>query len=174
MTNEEKNKQIMHFVLVDTVKSKAEQEFVRQKILLQKLFPAADIQHVGSTSVPDSLTKGDLDIQVRISEENFLEAIHILEKRYRHNRKNEIWTDGFASFEQYDNPVLPVGIQLTVKDSRYDEFYKMRNLLIKDKSLLKKYNSIKQQCEGKTYAEYRKEKRKFLGANGYSPLLNDD
>lgn len=174
MTNDEKDRQIMHFVAVETIQNVADKEFEKQKNFLKELIHSADIQHVGSTAVPGSITKGDVDIQVRTDKAIFDHVRELLTKHYNPNRKDEIWTDGFASFENYKNPVIPVGVQLTVIDSPYDEFYKMRDLLIKDEHLLNKYNAIKRQCEGKTYKEYRKLKRGIFGVNGSSPLLKLD
>ncbi len=41
-----------------------------------------DIQHIGSTAIPNSITKGDLDIQVRVSKEDFTKAVEILSTIY--------------------------------------------------------------------------------------------
>jgi len=48
-------------------KDNAEKTFLLQKELIKGYLPEADIQHVGSTAIPKSITKGDLDIQVRIN-----------------------------------------------------------------------------------------------------------
>lgn len=173
MTDEERDNQIMHFVDLETIQEVANIEFEKQRQSLHKLIPSADIRHVGSTAVPGSITKGDIDIQIRVEKMKFGDALEILSKHYNPNRKNEIWRDGFASFEDYSNPTIPVGVQLTVTGSKYDEFYKVRDLLIEDTALLEKYNDIKRSCEGKTYAEYRKCKRKLFGPNGANPLLTN-
>lgn len=171
MTDDERDSQIMHFVNLETIQAVADGEFDKQKKHLNELIPDADIQHVGSTAVPGSITKGDIDIQVRVDKNRFDEACKLLAENYNPNRKGEIWRDGFASFEDYDNPAIPVGIQLTVTGSKYDEFYKIRDLFIEDKELLNRYNGIKRSCEGKTYGEYRKHKRELFGLNGDNPLL---
>jgi len=171
MTDEVRDNQIMHFVALKTIQKTADVEFEKQKDSLGKLIPSADIQHVGSTAVPGSITKGDVDIQVRVQEDEFEDARKQLVQHYNSNHKDEIWRNGFASFEDYDNPVIPVGIQLTVIGSKYDEFHKIRDLFISNPALLTKYNEIKRSCEGKTYAQYRKQKRKLFGINGANPLL---
>ncbi len=171
MTDEERDNQIMHFVDLKTIQDVVDTEFEKQKAQLNKLIPSADIQHVGSTAVPGSITKGDIDIQVRVNANEFVEACKKLTKYYATSRRDEIWKDGFASFETYNNPDIPVGIQLTVTGSKYDEFYKVRDLFIKDPALLEEYNEIKRGCEGKTYLEYCKYKRKLFGHNGANPLL---
>ncbi|MFE3575677.1 GrpB family protein [Lysinibacillus sp. NPDC059133] len=52
---------------------------------MKELLPEADIQHVGSTAIPDSVTKGDLDIQVRVSAEQFSIAVELLSNLYDRN-----------------------------------------------------------------------------------------
>ncbi len=59
--------------------------FIHQK-RISKHLPFADIQHVGSTTIPNSLTKGDLDIQVRVPFEQFPTAVQALEALYEVNK----------------------------------------------------------------------------------------
>ncbi|WP_053583309.1 GrpB family protein [Lysinibacillus contaminans] len=59
--------------------------------------PGADVQHVGSTAVPHSLTKGDLDIQVRVTPELFLKAVQTLSRFYELN-DGSVKTDCFRAF----------------------------------------------------------------------------
>jgi len=51
----------------ENLKHKAIELYNYQRQRIENLLPNADIQHVGSTAIPYSLTKGDLDIQVRVS-----------------------------------------------------------------------------------------------------------
>ncbi len=161
----------MHFVTLESIQDVVDIEFKKQNEYLSKLIPSADIQHVGSTAVPGSITKGDIDIQVRVGANEFARARELLGRHYIPSRKDEIWRNGFASFVTYDHPTIPIGIQLTTTGSKYDEFYKVRDLFIKDSDLLEKYNEMKRGCEGRTYLEYRKHKRRLFGHNGANPLL---
>ena len=45
--------------------------FARVKAQLRTLLPAADIQHVGSTAIAGSLTKGDLDVHERVNSDTY-------------------------------------------------------------------------------------------------------
>lgn len=162
----------MRFVNSNDIWDKATRAFEKEKQFLLKLMPIADIQHVGSTAIPGALTKGDLDIQVRVSESIFKDATEKLKLHYKINHP-EIWRDGFASFQNYANPEIPIGIQLTVKDSAYDDFYKVRDLFTKDAQLLKKYNAMKRSFEGKSVIEYKKAKKELFGANGETKLLKN-
>ena len=72
--------------------------FNEQKKIILDLIPSAKIEHIGSTAIPGSITKGDLDINVRIQEKNFNHAINVLKKLYEINQP-ENWTENFASFK---------------------------------------------------------------------------
>ena len=56
---------------------------------LRALLPRACLNHVGSTSVPGSLTKGDLDVCVLVSAAAFAEADAALASRYARNEGSD-------------------------------------------------------------------------------------
>ena len=161
---------LIHFVNSNDIWDVAWKAFGKEKHFLLDLIPNADIQHVGSTAVPGALTKGDLDIQVRVSEDIFEDTTQKLKLHYKISHP-EIWRDGFASFQNYDNPEIPIGIQLTVKNSTYDDFFKLRDLYINNPKLLAKYNAMKNSFEGKPEVDYKKARRELFGPNGETKLL---
>jgi GrpB-like predicted nucleotidyltransferase (UPF0157 family) len=59
---------------------KAEEIFEIEKNKLSKIILQADIQHIGSTAIPNSITKGDLDIQVRVGKKDFSGATKIVDE----------------------------------------------------------------------------------------------
>lgn len=140
--------------------SLAEEIFQKEKSRILKLIPAAEVEHIGSTAIPGSITKGDLDINVRVVD-SFDDAVKQLKALYQINQP-ENWTDTFASFKDDDSFELPVGVQLTVMNSEYDDFVALRDLLIKSPNLLEEYNQMKLKYEGKDMDEYRKEKSDFF------------
>ncbi len=127
---------------------------------MQTLVPSADVQHVGSTAIPGSLTKGDLDIQVRVPESKYLAAKERLSEIYNVN------TGGFASddavsFEDYrSQPSL--GIHLTVIGGSADIQWKFRDLLVASPVLREQYDRLKRQFEGGSMEKYRDAKARFV------------
>jgi GrpB-like predicted nucleotidyltransferase (UPF0157 family) len=160
----------LHFLTYEETNKIAVEFFNKEKERIHKDLPHAKIEHVGGTSIPNSLTLGDLDIQIRIKKEKFQEACNLLKNLYHENRK-ELWTDEFALFHWKDHPVIPMSIILTVIDSAFDEYYKVRDLLKTNPNILEKYNNFKKQFEGKTRQEYKKAKGLFFGENGKNNLL---
>ena len=153
----------------DDFKEKAEKLFEGQKEKLTHNLLFADIQHVGGTSVSGLLTKGDLDLNVRVSAERFDETVECLKSMYKINQP-ENWTDTYASFKDDDSYALPLGIQVTVIDSSEDYFVKHRQALLSDPDLIERFNEVKVKFEGKNMGDYRNAKSRFLEDNG---LISD-
>lgn len=132
----------------------------RQKIL--QLLPTAQVEHIGATSVPGLLTKGDLDLQVSVSLQEFNQAVVLLQKEY-FNHQLENWTESFASFKD-ENSDIPVGVQLVIQDSPSDIFVKSRNLLLTQSEKVEELNQLKQFHADGDMETYIRHKGEFFTA----------
>lgn len=152
----------MHFKSSGYFSRIATKLFQRKRRELRKLIPSAQIEHIGSTAIPDAITKGDLDIQVRVLPDYFPKVKKQLEKLYEINQA-ENWSSTFASFKDEFSFEIPIGIQLTVINSEEDNlFRKQQALLLNNPDLLKKYNQMKLRFEGKSLKNYRTARAKFF------------
>lgn len=142
------------------VNSDIENTFNIQKERIEKVIPDAEIHHVGSSAIPNSLTKGDLDIQVRVSPKSFLIAVEELSKLYEPN-EGSIKTNEFRAFKD-DTTEPPVGIQLTVFNSEFDFFWKFRDILLQNDKYRNEYDNLKRKFEGKEMDKYREAKNEFF------------
>jgi GrpB-like predicted nucleotidyltransferase (UPF0157 family) len=150
------------FVKEESVRALVRSAFRRHQRRLRRLLPEAEILHVGSTAVRGSLTKGDLDIQVRVPGEQFRAARAILAAHYARNTGSPS-TPTFASFEQAE--LAPsLGIQLTVAGSRYDIFWQITAYLAAHGEVNERYNALKLRYDGRSMAAYRRAKSRFLEA----------
>ncbi|MFK3938555.1 GrpB family protein [Alkalihalobacillus sp. NPDC078783] len=131
----------------------------KHSIQIQRLIPNADIHHVGSTAVPNSLTKGDLDFQVRVKQDDFQPAKQSLLSLYELNTGSS-QTSFFSAFEIDDT--LPIGIQLTVIDSEIDHFWKVTKYLIENPTIQEQYNQLKRSNNGQPMDNYRQKKSAFI------------
>ena len=152
--------EIVHFRPSSEFKDSAGLLFAEIKEKLATLLPFADIQHIGATAVPGLLTKGDLDINIRVESDKFDTTVDALKKLFEMNQPHN-WTPNYASFKVDTTYDLPVGIQLTVIGTPDDEFLKHRDTLQADPKLVAELNEIKQKFEGKEMSEYREGKGKF-------------
>ena len=127
-----------------------------------ELVPGAEVEHVGATAVPGALTKGDVDVLVRVGEADFSAAADALAMRYAvHQLQN--WSPSLASFTATDAGELPVGIQLVVRDSAADRcFGPFRDALINSQTLLAEYNELKLSLDGLEYESYTDQKGQFV------------
>lgn len=128
--------------------------------LVAALPPAADIRHIGATAVPGCLTKGDLDIVVRVPACDFAAADAVLAARYARNA-GSVRTDDFSAFEApHEQP--PLGIQLTAIGGLFDDFHRLVDALSASPDLLTAYNALKRAHDGGDMAAYREAKGAFV------------
>jgi GrpB-like predicted nucleotidyltransferase (UPF0157 family) len=122
---------------------------------------SAEVLHIGATAVPGCLTKGDLDIAVRVDRANFPAAQALLMERLSRN-VGSTRTDEFAAFEDaHCSPHL--GVQLTVKGGAFDIFHHFVEALRADPVLVRRYNDLKQRFRDGPMADYRAAKDAFVG-----------
>lgn len=133
----------------------------RKKILY--LVPTAKVEHIGATSVPGLLTKGDLDLQVSVSLPEFDRAVGLLQTEYS-DRQLENWTESFASFKVERDSDIPVGVQLVIQGSESDIFVKSRELLLAQPEKVEELNQLKQCHANGDMDTYIKHKGEFFTA----------
>jgi GrpB-like predicted nucleotidyltransferase (UPF0157 family) len=139
----------------------------RSKILL--LLPGAEVLHTGATSVPAALTRGDLDIHVRVPSGDFPRATDALAGTYASYR-TEMWTPGFATFV-VPNRSIPTGIALTTIGGEHDQRFLLAwDRLSREPQLLQELNALKLTYdESDDAASYESAKSAF-----FSSLVTSD
>jgi GrpB-like predicted nucleotidyltransferase (UPF0157 family) len=151
------------FRLVDTepAREKAQGLFERVRNSLAPLLPSdADIRHIGATAVSGCLTKGDLDIVIRVPSKAFRQADALLARHFARN-DGSIRTASFSAFE--DESTDPhLGIQLTMASGPHDFFHLFVEALRRSPDLVSEYNTLKLHHEGSDMAIYRSAKDAFV------------
>ncbi|RWB98693.1 MULTISPECIES: GrpB family protein [unclassified Mesorhizobium] len=138
--------------------SDAFNEFVRR--WKSDLPNSAVIEHVGATAVPGCLTKGDLDICIRVDPQDFEAAEERLVRSLERN-SGSVRSDAFSAFMD-DEQHPPLGVQLVAKGSELDFFVRFRDRLRESANLLSSYNDLKRRFEGRDMEEYRSAKADFI------------
>jgi GrpB-like predicted nucleotidyltransferase (UPF0157 family) len=146
----------------DGVHDIAEAVVEAHRRVVLELVPGAEVEHVGATAVPGALTKGDVDVLVRVGEPEFPAAVEALSHRYAIHQAHN-WTPALASFADPDAADPPVGIQLVVRGSEPDRFFgPFRDALIGSDALLAEYNELKLRLDGLEYERYTELKGQFI------------
>jgi GrpB-like predicted nucleotidyltransferase (UPF0157 family) len=136
--------------------------FAQHRERIAERLPAAEIEHVGSTSIPGALTKGDLDLLVRVDAAGFEPAVRVLRTLYAVHQPDN-WTPTYASFSDADAHDPPVGVQLVVAGSADDALFgPFRRAMIADPELLAAYNDLKRRFDGSDYDAYTDAKAQFI------------
>ncbi|AVT76943.1 hypothetical protein RPPS3_28800 [Rhodopseudomonas palustris] len=131
-----------------------------QQQLVAVLPKTCELLHIGATSVPGCLTKGDLDIVVRVERKDFQATEAALAARYARN-SGSVRTNEFAAFED-DASTPHLGIQLTVKGGAFDVFHRFADALRADPALVRRYNELKLAYDGQPMDRYRGAKDAFV------------
>lgn len=121
---------------------------------------STEIVHVGATSIPGCLTKGDVDLVVRVGARDFPAARNTLDENFDKN-SGSVRDDRFASYVA-DEKAFPLGIQLVVKGSRNDLFVAFRDRLLSDEKLRDSYNALKRRYADSGVDRYREAKADFI------------
>ena len=156
----QREEETVSFLPEERFRAAIAKRFAELEAQLSALIPGAEIHHVGSTAVPGSLTKGDLDIQVRLRAAQFEQASFRLRELFSVNEGGFSDVDA-VSFE--DNGAIPsVGIHLTVIGSPSDVQTEFRDRLLASESLRRQYDDLKRKFEGGSMEAYRTAKAEFV------------
>jgi GrpB-like predicted nucleotidyltransferase (UPF0157 family) len=140
-------------------RAKADALYVHVRDEIHRLLPNAIVEHVGSTALPEGLTKGDLDIQVRVHADEFDAACQAIEQLYDDNPGG--FTDAGRSFKD-DSSDPPLGVHVTIIDGPSDIQFKQRDLLLRRPDLRTEYDVVKRRFDGGDMDAYRDAKDVFF------------
>jgi GrpB-like predicted nucleotidyltransferase (UPF0157 family) len=149
----------------EEIRGRVARVFAHRRAELEGLLPGARIEHVGSTAVPGSLTKGDLDICVIVSGEEFERASRVLAESVRvHQPEN--WSPTLASFTAPSEDGIDVGVQLVPAGSADElHFVGWRDRLRADPELRARYDELKRSHQGDGIDAYRAAKERLIRAS---------
>jgi len=130
--------------------------------LLRALLPRCRIEHVGATAMPDGVTKGDVDINIRVLSDDFGLVVDALRHRGGFQEAQpRNWSETFASFSDVSR-ALPVGLHVTVARSPDDFLVPLRDLMLRDESLRRQYDRVKREAASLGPDGYWAAKNAFL------------
>ena len=132
--------------------------FQRHSREIRSLVPSAKVDHVGATAVMEGLTKGDLDLLVRVPAGEVDAAAKALRRRYAQG-------EGGVSFRDLGDPELPVEIRLAAEGSpQAARVLELRRVLRSRPDLVAEANELKRRFERGDPEAYEAAKQSFYGS----------
>jgi GrpB-like predicted nucleotidyltransferase (UPF0157 family) len=139
----------------------AHRVFNEVRVVLQRALPNARIEHVGSSSVPGAISKGDLDICVSVLATDFKSGLERLQVLGYTIKNDTLRTEQLCMLEA-SRKDISLAIQLIEKDSEFEFFHKFRDALLANPALVDRYNEMKLKFSSQGSQTYRDEKAKFI------------
>lgn len=135
----------------------AEQILREQRTRLRTAGVPGTLELVGGSSVDGAMTKGDVDLHLRVDRAQFESAVARLRGMFAVVHP-DIWCATLATFEVPAD--LPTGLAVTPIGTEHDvRFSRVWRLLAADPALVAEYNAVKTDA---TAAEYEKRKSEFF------------
>ncbi|WP_290033522.1 GrpB family protein [Acinetobacter pittii] len=127
---------------------------------ISTLLPFAKIEHIGSSAIPNAISKGDLDIYIEVKPDQFKFAIERLKTLNFVEKQNTLRTHELCMLESLNND--DVAFQIVVTNSVFTFFLTFKNKLISSPKLVNEYNELKLQCSHLDPDQYRTIKSDFI------------
>lgn len=150
----------MKFYPAKDYQARCKKKYDAYKANISQVLPDAQVEHIGASSVPNCISKGDLDIYVAVELIHHQESIAIIKKIGFSIKQDTHRTEELCMLESNNDD--DVAIQLIAKGSEFENFLIFRNALLDNPKLVEKYNQMKHSCAGMTQDRYREIKSEFI------------
>ncbi|MEZ8296322.1 GrpB family protein [Vibrio splendidus] len=134
--------------------------FIRYEREIKKLIPNARVEHVGASSIPSAVSKGDLDIFVGVELGELEDAIERLTTLGFNEKLDTLRTPELCMLESTSGD--DVALQVVANGSEFECFLRFRDKLRANPALVKQYNTLKMSREGWSQEKYREKKADFI------------
>jgi GrpB-like predicted nucleotidyltransferase (UPF0157 family) len=149
------------FVIAEQRSSEVEECFEEVKAFILERLPSAEVEHVGSTAVPGCAGKGDVDVAIRVSADEFESVCRTLDECLCRSRRNDA-TDSYVEYD-YLRQESVASVHLVGKGGSHDAaFHQFKAMLLSDPALVDAYNSLKREWDGRDMEGYRAAKARFI------------
>ena len=128
---------------------------------LLSISPNLRVEHIGSSSIPGAVSKGDLDIFIGVTQEEFNRTIQLLESIGFYEKTDTLRTESLRMMVT-DSYEEDVAVQLVANGSEHESFLEFRDKLRSNPDLVSRYNQLKLNCKGLPHDNYREVKSTFI------------
>ncbi|MBJ9985170.1 GrpB family protein [Acinetobacter sp. S40] len=151
----------MKFYQAQDYQPECQNQFQYYQALIHEKLPFARIEHIGSSSIVNTVSKGDLDIYIEVSPECFNHALDILKPLGFMEKQNTLRTDELCMLIATDQK-LDIALQVVTTGSVFEFFLTFRDRLNANPVLVRQYNHLKERCTGLDEDIYRQYKSAFI------------
>ena len=119
-----------------------------KKILLKNIDMDIEIEHVGSTAIPNMYGKNILDILIGVNNQTEFEKVKqsLIKINFVPSEKSKTENYQFFSSTEKETHDGDIHIHLVIKNTeRYDEFIVLRDYLLNNKKEAKDYSNLKKE-----------------------------
>jgi GrpB-like predicted nucleotidyltransferase (UPF0157 family) len=148
----------MKFYEQDEYQEKCSAIFLELQSEISAVLPSAQIEHIGSSSVPGAISKGDLDIYVGVDPQAHESAVLTLIDCGYKEKLDTLRTPELCMLVAQED----IALQVVAVGSQYEFFLRFRDLLRSKPDLVRKYNELKLSCVGFSEKQYRVIKSRFI------------
>lgn len=119
------------------------------------------IIHIGASSIPGAVSKGDLDVFVGVDKKDFESSLITIKNLGYVEKEGTLRTPQLCMLitEKYNHDVA---IQLVENGSEFEDFLKFKKILSAKPSLVEEYNELKRSSSHLNEDEYRSKKSKWV------------
>ena len=150
----------MKFYPAEQYQAACNELFIRYERDIKTLIPNARVEHVGASSIPFAVSKGDLDIFVGVDLGAFEDVIERLTTLGFTEKLDTLRTPELCMLESTLGD--DVALQVVASGSEFECFLRFRDKLRANPALVQQYNTLKMSCEGWPQEEYREKKSDFI------------
>ncbi|MEZ8413384.1 GrpB family protein [Vibrio splendidus] len=150
----------MKFYPAEQYQAACNEMFVRYERDIKTLIPNARVEHVGASSIPFAVSKGDLDIFVGVELGELEDVIERLTILGFNEKLDTLRTPELCMLESTSSD--DVALQVVANGSEFECFLRFRDKLRANPELVQQYNTLKMSCEGWPQEEYREKKSDFI------------
>lgn len=150
----------MKFYPAEQYQAACNELFIRYERDIIKLIPNARVEHVGASSIPFAVSKGDLDIFVGVELGELEDVIERLTTLAFTEKLDTLRTPELCMLES--TSADDVALQVVANGSEFECFLRFRDKLRANPALVKQYNTLKMSCEGWSQEKYREKKADFI------------
>ncbi|SON48460.1 GrpB family protein [Vibrio tapetis] len=150
----------MKFYSADEYQVFCEERYRKYQGEIQALLPYAVVEHIGASSIPKAVSKGDLDIFIGVNGKDLENAVKTLTILGFEEKADTLRTAELCMLESSSGD--DVAFQIVANGSEFECFLRFRDKLRRNPSLVQQYNELKMSCVGWSRDQYRLKKSAFV------------